>query len=161
MNRKEFLQASALLLPASAWGMTHVSTQENSANMQENYLASSSYLKSSQRLKFNANGKFKIVQFTDVHWAPGNAASEVAAERIAEVLDAEKPDFVEFTGDIIWGKPGIESLKRTFAPVVERDIPFAMTFGNHDDEQDLSRKDIHEQLKHFAGNLNGTVEVLS
>ena len=161
MNRKEFLQASALLLPASAWGMTHASTQENSANMQENYLASPSYLKSSQRLKFNANGKFKIVQFTDVHWAPGNAASKVAAERIAEVLDAEKPDFVEFTGDIIWGKPGIESLKRTFAPVVERDIPFAMTFGNHDDEQDLSRKDIHEQLKNFAGNLNGTVEGLS
>ena len=55
----------------------------------------------------------------------------------------------------------MESLKRTFAPVVERNIPFAMTFGNHDAEQDLSRKDIHERLKEFAGNLNGTVEGLN
>lgn len=161
MNRKEFLQASALLFPASALGMAHVNAPANTSDTPENYLASPSYQKTSQRLQFNANGKFKIVQFTDVHWAPGNAASEVAAERIAEVLDAEQPDFIEFTGDVIWGKPGMESLKRTFAPVVERNIPFAMTFGNHDAEQDLSRKDIHERLKEFAGNLNGTVEGLN
>ena len=26
-------------------------------------------------LKFNADKKFKIVQFTDVHWVPGDSAS--------------------------------------------------------------------------------------
>ena len=33
-------------------------------------------------LKFNADKKFKIVQFTDVHWVPGDSASEEAAERM-------------------------------------------------------------------------------
>ena len=53
-------------------------------------------------LKFNQDGKFKIVQFTDVHFKYGNPASDIALERINEVLDAEKPDFVIFTGDVIY-----------------------------------------------------------
>ena len=44
-----------------------------------------------QTLQFNSNKKFKIVQFTDVHWVPGNPASEEAAERMNEILDTEKP----------------------------------------------------------------------
>ena len=38
-------------------------------------------------LRFNKDGKFKIVQFTDVHFKYGNPASDVALERIGEVLD--------------------------------------------------------------------------
>ena len=45
-------------------------------------------------LKFNKDGKFKIVQFTDVHFKYGNPASDVALERINQVLDAEQPDVV-------------------------------------------------------------------
>ena len=41
-------------------------------------------------LKFNKDGKFKIVQFTDVHYIHGNPKSAVSLERINEVLDAEK-----------------------------------------------------------------------
>ena len=33
-------------------------------------------------LKFNKEGKIKIVQFTDLHFKYGNKASEVALERI-------------------------------------------------------------------------------
>lgn len=43
-------------------------------------------------LKFNKDGKFKIVQFTDVHYIHGNPKSAVSLERINEVLDAEKPE---------------------------------------------------------------------
>ena len=46
------------------------------------------------KLKFNKDGKFKIVQFTDVHFKYGNPASDVALERINEVLDTEHPDLV-------------------------------------------------------------------
>ena len=42
-----------------------------------------------QTLKFNANGKFKIVQFTDVHYIYNDPRSDVSIERINEVLDAE------------------------------------------------------------------------
>lgn len=161
MNRKEFLQASALLVPASMMGMTPKQSRTEAVSLSGSYLESEGYQKNARKLKFNADGKFKIVQFTDVHWSPGNQASEVAAERIAEVLDAEKPDFVEFTGDVAWGKPAEECYRRTFTPVMERDIPFALTLGNHDDEQDLSRKEIYELLKEWKGNLTGTAEGLS
>ena len=47
MNRKEFLQASALLFPASALGMAHVNAPANTSDTPENYLASPSYQKTS------------------------------------------------------------------------------------------------------------------
>ena len=52
-------------------------------------------------LKFGDDGKFKIVQFTDVHWRYGDTKSEEAAKRMAEVLDAEKPDLVIFTSALV------------------------------------------------------------
>jgi predicted MPP superfamily phosphohydrolase len=51
-------------------------------------------------LQFNKNGEFKIVQFTDIHFKYGNPASDIALKRIGEVLDAECPDLVVFTGDM-------------------------------------------------------------
>ena len=50
-------------------------------------------------LKFNKNGEFKIVQFTDIHFQYHNPASAIALKRINEVLDAERPDLIVFTGD--------------------------------------------------------------
>lgn len=112
-------------------------------------------------LKFNANHKFKIVQFTDIHWKYGNPASDEAGERMAEVLDAEKPDLVVFTGDVIFAKPAREGLDKALEATVARGIPFAVTWGNHDDEQDLSRKELSEHVATKAGNLTSTVEGIS
>ena len=53
-------------------------------------------------LKFSRDGKFKIVQFTDVHYKYDDQVnSQISLERINEVLDAEHPDFVIFTGDVV------------------------------------------------------------
>lgn len=112
-------------------------------------------------LKFNANHKFKIVQFTDIHWKYGNPASDEAGERMAEVLDAEKPDLVVFTGDLIFAKPAREGLDKALEATITRGIPFAVTWGNHDDEQDLSRKELSEHIATKAGNLTSTVEGIS
>ncbi|WP_304317339.1 metallophosphoesterase, partial [Phocaeicola plebeius] len=72
-----------------------------------------------QNLKFNANGKFKIVQFTDVHYIFNDPRAEVAIERINEVLNAENPDLVMFTGDVIYVSirptTGIKPLYTTIA----------------------------------------------
>lgn len=95
-------------------------------------------------LNFNSNGNFKIVQFTDVHYKQGLKESEVAIKLINEVLDAEKPDLVVFTGDIIWAKPVKLGLDEVFAPVIARQIPWAYIFGNHDDEFGMSRAEIME-----------------
>ena len=114
-----------------------------------------------QQLKFNADKKFKIVQFTDVHWVADSLASEEAGERMNEVLDAEKPDLVVYTGDVIFARPADKGMRRALEPAIKRGIPFAVTFGNHDDEQDMNRKELYEFIKDMPGNLTSTVEGLS
>ena len=115
----------------------------------------------SQDLKFGEDKKFKIVQFTDVHWKADSIASEEAGERMGEVLDAEKPDLVIFTGDVIFGKPADKSMRRALEPTIKRGIPFAVTFGNHDDELGMSRKELYDFIKDMPGNLTSTVEGIS
>lgn len=114
-----------------------------------------------QELKFNKEGKFKIVQFTDVHWKAGNPESDVAAVMMNEILDAEKPDLVIYTGDIIYASPAREGFAKAFEPVVSRGLPFAVTLGNHDDEHDLDRMGVYEYIKGFPLNLTSTVEGIS
>lgn len=164
MNRKEFLTRTGALLPLSFLGMPKASASAAAAmpaTPAEAYWASEAYQSTARSLKFNANGKFKIVQFTDVHWVPGNDASEVAGERMREVLDAEKPDLVIFTGDVAFGKPAKTCFQKAFEPVISRGIPFAFTFGNHDDEQGMTRQEIFQFIKDMPGNLTGHVVGLS
>lgn len=112
-------------------------------------------------LKFNKNGKFKIVQFTDVHYIHNNPKSAISIERINEVLDAEKPDLVLFTGDIIYGQPAEESLRTILNLAAERKIPFGVTFGNHDDEQGLNRTQLLDITKSIPYNLTDSVKGVS
>ena len=114
-----------------------------------------------QTLKFNAKKTFKIVQFTDVHWKPGNPESAAAGKCMNAVLDAERPDFVIYTGDIAFDKPAFEALDSAFAPVIRRNIPFAYTFGNHDDEQDRTRQEILDFVMKKKGNLTSTASGVS
>lgn len=112
-------------------------------------------------LKFNKEGKFKIVQFTDVHYIHGNPKSAISIERINEVLDAEKPDLVLFTGDIIYGQPAEEGLRTILNLAADRKIPFGFTFGNHDDEQGLSRKQLFDIIRTIPYNLTDSVAGVS
>ena len=114
-----------------------------------------------QKLRFNSNHKFKIVQFTDVHWIYDDPKSEEAAERMREVLDAERPDLVVYTGDIIFAKPAAPALQRALEPTIERGIPFAVTWGNHDDEQDMTRAELSAYIKDMKGNLTSHTEGIS
>ena len=108
-------------------------------------------------LKFNKDGKFKIVQFTDVHYIHGNPKSAVSLERINEVLDAEKPDLVVFTGDVIYGQPAEEGMRTILNLAANRQIPFGVTFGNHDDEQGLTRTQLFDIIQTIPYNLTDSV----
>lgn len=112
-------------------------------------------------LKFNKDGKFKIVQFTDVHYIHGNPKSAISIERINEVLDAEKPDLALFTGDVIYGKPAEEGLRTILNLAADRKIPFGLTFGNHDDEQGLTRKQLFDIIRTIPYNLTDSVAGVS
>lgn len=58
-------------------------------------------------LHFGRDGKFRIAQFTDVHLDLGTPYRRAQAEKtIAQmryILDAEHPDLVVFTGDVVTG----------------------------------------------------------
>ena len=108
-------------------------------------------------LKFNKDGKFKIVQFTDVHYIHGSPKSAISVERINEILDAEKPDLVLFTGDVIYGEPAEKGMRTILCLAADRKIPFGLTFGNHDDEQGLSRTQLFDIIRTIPYNLTDSV----
>ncbi|MDD4823586.1 MAG: metallophosphoesterase family protein [Bacteroidales bacterium] len=107
-----------------------------------------------KELTFNKQGTFKIVQFTDVHYVPNDPRSDTAMIVIREVLDAEKPDIVIFTGDIVTGKPAHQGWNTVAGEVIKRNIPFAVALGNHDDETDMTRDQLAQMIVRFPGNLN-------
>ncbi len=96
-------------------------------------------------LRFRPDGSFTIVQLTDVHWHNGEPDDLRSLALIERVLDAERPDLVALTGDIVGGydsrDPG-EAYRQVVAPMEARAIPWASVFGNHDDEGTLTRLEL-------------------
>ena len=91
-----------------------------------------------KKLRFKADGTFKIVQFTDTQDDQFVDPRTVAL--ISAVLDEQKPDLVVFTGDNIT-KGQISTAADVRAaindivyPVDSRGIPWFALFGNHDSE---------------------------
>ena len=112
-------------------------------------------------LRFNKNGKFKIVQFTDVHFKYGNPASEVALERINEVLDAENPDLILFTGDVIYSAPADQGMLTVLELADKRKIPFGVVYGNHDNEQGMSREELLKVIQTLPYNRTAQAKGIS
>ena len=51
------------------------------------------------QLKFNNEGRFKIAQFTDLHFVDGSPNSAKTEATLRYVLETEKPDVAILTGD--------------------------------------------------------------
>ncbi len=89
----------------------------------------------------------------------GKKISPDTLNLINTALDREKPDFVVYSGDQIWGKRNFhgdkekitKSLYTLTKPVQDRDIPFAVCFGNHDRQTGMSNEDQFEIYKTFKG----------
>ena len=117
-------------------------------------------------LHVNKDGKFKILQVSDLHLSTGpgicrdpepplhdGGGCDADARTLAfrsSVLESEKPDLVILSGDQVNGEtaPDAQSAIFKFAHLfIERKIPYAAIFGNHDDEGSLSREALM-QLTH-------------
>lgn len=104
-------------------------------------------------LRVRKDGKFKIVQISDTHMVTGvgvcrdainahgqdlpeSEADPLTVNFIGKILDVENPDLVILTGDQLHHDiPDTQSaLFKVVAPIIERSIPFAAVFGNHDSE---------------------------
>lgn len=93
------------------------------------------------QLKFNKNGKFRIMQIADIQ--DTQLTSKDTISFISAALDKDKPDLVVFTGDQLKGygfnlllgdryKNAKQAITNFVRPVVQRNIPFTFVFGNHD-----------------------------
>ncbi len=100
-----------------------------------------------EKLKFNADGKFRIMQIADVQEGARVSPDTLRLMRLA--LKKEKPDLAVFTGDQLYGvhptfyvgdkeKNAVNTIKSIIAPLEEASVPFAVTFGNHDSQVGLT-----------------------
>ena len=148
INRRQFIQGSALAGLTSLVSQPVWSASEAAAIPTEGVAAKAT------SFSFNTAGKFKILQLTDTHYISGDARSQRALDNVISVLDAEKPDLVIHTGDIIFGKPAEPTCREILAPIAERHIPFAVAFGNHDEEFGKTRDEMLEIVRTIPGNVN-------
>ncbi|XP_015897892.3 probable inactive purple acid phosphatase 28 isoform X2 [Ziziphus jujuba] len=110
-------------------------------------------------LRFRSDGTFKILQVADLHYGNGAVTrcrdvlesefqycSDLNSTRFLKtMLEAEKPDFIAFTGDNIFGSSATdaaESLFRAFGPAMESGLPWAAVLGNHDQESTMNREEL-------------------
>jgi hypothetical protein len=100
-------------------------------------------------LKFNEDGTFKIVQFTDTHWKNGLEEDQNTKKLMEDVIDVEKPNLIVFTGDNIFVGNGsskertIGEYRKLIEPIVKKKIPWASIFGNHDvEDTQVTREDM-------------------
>jgi len=102
-------------------------------------------------LRFQKNKPFKLVQFTDVHYADGGEADARTLRAMRSVLQNERPDLVVLTGDTVNGEKGREPkelITQALAPVIEAQVPWAFLFGNHDTQWgQTTKEDIYEVIR--------------
>ncbi|KAJ7606104.1 Metallo-dependent phosphatase-like protein [Mycena polygramma] len=115
-------------------------------------------------LHFSRDGRFKILQVADLHYSvaagtcrdtpaslscAGGSDNLTTNSLIGVVLSIEKPDLVVFTGDQLNGQGTSWDPKSVLAKfsraVADQGIPWAVVFGNHDEETGYVPK--KEQVK--------------
>lgn len=97
-------------------------------------------------LHFNKARKFRIAQFTDIHWKVRETEkSDKTAKLIREILKVEQPDLIVLTGDVV-NEPADEGWKTLMPVFTASGIPFAVTLGNHDHESNWTRDQIFDYL---------------
>ena len=119
------------------------------------------------------DGRFKVIQVSDLHLStgPGHCREPVlpadapkgpceadprTLEFVREVLDAERPDLAVLSGDLVNGETAPDAptaLFKAAEPFIARNIPYAIIFGNHDDEGSLSRQGLMSLAEMLPGSL--------
>ena len=119
-----------------------------------NFNAADAQSETDTTIRFNADGKLKILHIADPHLA-NDKHFDSSIWVIAEACDIEKPDLVVLSGDNTKPYDDPDETKKIINSLMNifesRSIPVAVTFGNHDSEAGpMSRKDIMEYYKTFS-----------
>ena len=116
----------------------------------------------SKVLKFNTEGTFKIVQFTDFHYKSTSKRKQENIDIMNHVIEVEKPDFIVLTGDIVID-PVEQGWQEVTKPLIDAKIPWSITFGNHDGETEITKDAIFSWLKEMPyfigekGDVSGVI----
>jgi len=163
MSRRAVLTAGALgaLGAALPLGAAHADSTTPADPATTAATGSGKPRPSAPKLRFRADGTFKVVQFNDTQ--DDEQTDRRTVELIEKVLDQEQPDFVVINGDVI--SSGCESrlavkqaINNVVWPMESRGIPWAVTYGNHD-EDSLAESGVDEAgmlqiYRSYAYNLN-------
>lgn len=113
-------------------------------------------------LHFNENGKFRIMQISDIQ---DNEELDVRSfDLIDTAIERLEPDLIVLTGDNTWEHTGTrkstETAIRSVCDIIEKHgVPFAPVFGNHDGSNIHGRKfamSVYASYPHCVGGyLNG------
>lgn len=103
-------------------------------------------------LRYNPAGKFKILQLTDLHLGeyPRNEQDEKTFAGIKQIVEDTAPDLLIFTGDIVYsmaehGAPNPNDMFKHFIDEMNTlNVPYVVTFGNHDSEDNTTREELRE-----------------
>ncbi len=97
-----------------------------------------------QELGFDPDQEFRVLIVADTQ--DTDNPQKAMLDLLNASLDRGKPDLVVFLGDMIHG-PSVQGYERVkeaidaiVQPVVRRGIPFALVFGNHDDQCGLTNE---------------------
>lgn len=99
------------------------------------------------------NGKFKIAQFTDLHWTPQSDKCAETEATIRAVLAAETPDIAILSGDVVTEDPADKGWEAVVHIFEDTKTPFVVTMGNHDAEH-MDKNAIYDFLlksPYYAG----------
>ncbi len=110
--------------------------------------------KTDKTIKFNSNGKIKILHITDTHLNL-NHNFDPTIWLVERACEKEKPDIVMITGDNAVNCENAEDTKKMINALMNifdsRNIPVAVTFGNHDSEQGaMSREELMAYYNTFS-----------
>jgi hypothetical protein len=97
-------------------------------------------------LKFDKDGKFRVLQFTDIHYQQGTPSADRTLRLMRRLIEAEKPDMIAFTGDIVISNPQRPGWDEVLGTAIESRTPYAVVLGNHDDEHDWTRDQIFDYI---------------
>ncbi len=108
-----------------------------------------------QSLRFDRDGNFKLMMINDTQ--DTDLVNPRLVKFINAALDAEKPDLVVFVGDNVadafFGATDAKvekAISHIVKPLNQRNIPFLVTFGNHDAETGVSNERQLEMYKAYS-----------
>ncbi len=145
MNRRSFINATLAAPTAAA-----AATAQGQASAEG-------------ALRCGPNGVFRILAISDLHYTPKVDTHGIALTE--QLIDIDKPNLVVVNGDCLSGKSceSAEGLRTTVGHVAaameNRGVPWAITFGNHDQEHfpktSVGKDAVLDMYAGYRHNLNG------